>query len=100
MSTNTQESTSRTQGSVGLPQIRSGPMLTGSALVAIGGVIALAGVALGGAHLLSATRRWIEEMEVPPNELAKIKWAQAKSAAVAGSAAWQNGVQARQGAGT
>jgi hypothetical protein len=37
-------------------------------------------------------------MEVPPSELAKIKWEQAKTAAAAGTQAWQNGVQARTGA--
>ena len=39
-------------------------------------------------------------MDVPPSEQARIKWAQAKSAAAAGDAAWQNGLSARQGAGT
>jgi hypothetical protein len=80
-----------------LPEFRSGPMITGGALVAAGALIALAGLAVGGSHLLSATRRWIREMEVAPSELAKIKWSQAKSAAAAGTAAWQNGVAARQG---
>lgn len=80
------------------PQFRSGPMITGGALVAAGGLIALAGIAVGGAHLLAATRRWVNEMEVPPSELAKIKWSQARSAAAAGTAAWQNGPPARQGA--
>jgi hypothetical protein len=81
-----------------LPQLRSGPMITGGALIAAGGLIALAGVVIGGAHLLSATRQWIREMEVPPSELAKIQWSKAKTAAAAGTAAWQNGVAARQGA--
>jgi hypothetical protein len=30
-------------------------------------------------------------MEVPPNELAKQKYAQARAAVAAGKAAWQNG---------
>jgi len=30
-------------------------------------------------------------MEVPPSELAKLKYAQARAAVAAGSAAWQNG---------
>jgi hypothetical protein len=30
-------------------------------------------------------------MEVPPNELAKQKYAQARAAVAAGTAAWQNG---------
>ncbi|MGO8882378.1 MAG: hypothetical protein ACLPUO_04655 [Streptosporangiaceae bacterium] len=87
-----------TQKSSSGPQLRSGPMITGGALVAAGALIALAGVAVGGSHLLAATRRWIQEMEVPPSELAKIKWEQAKTAAAAGTQAWQNGVQARTGA--
>ena len=75
-------------------------MITGGSLVAIGGLIALAGLAIGGLHLLNATRQWIDEMDVPPSEQAKIKWAQAKSAAAAGTAAWQNGSQARAAAGS
>jgi hypothetical protein len=74
-----------------LPQLSSGPLITGGALVAAGALIALAGLAVGGSHLLSATRRWIREMEVPPSELARLKWAQAKAAAAAGAGAWQNG---------
>ncbi len=75
-------------------------MITGGSLVAIGGLIALAGLAVGGLHLLHATRQWVDEMDVPPSEQAKIKWAQAKSAAAAGTAAWQNGSQARAAAGS
>jgi hypothetical protein len=78
------------------PQLKSGPMITGAALVGAGAMLALAGLAVGGSHLMSATRRWIREMEVPPSELAKLKWAQARAAAAAGSAAWQNGQPARE----
>jgi hypothetical protein len=91
MSTSTQKSGS-------WPELRTGPLVTGAALVGAGALLALAGLAVGGSHLLSATRRWIREMEVPPGELAKIKWAQAKTAAAAGTAAWQNGVPQRQAA--
>ncbi len=93
MSANTEKSSS-------LPTFRSGQLITAGALVAAGALIALAGFAVGGSHVLSATRRWIREMEVPPGELAKIKWAQARSAAAAGTAAWQNGVSAGDRAGT
>ena len=37
-------------------------------------MIVLAGLAVGGGHLLSTTRRWINEMGVPPSELARMKW--------------------------
>jgi hypothetical protein len=75
-------------------------LITGGALIGAGALIALAGMAVGGSHVVSATRRWIKEMEVPPSELARIKWVQARSAAAAGAAAWQNGVSARDTAGT
>jgi len=78
-----------------MPDVRTGPLITGAALVGAGAVLALAGMAVSGSHVLSATRRWIREMEVPPSELARIKWGQAKTAAAAGTAAWQNGVPGR-----
>jgi len=73
------------------PQLRSGPLITGAALAGAGALLALAGIAVGGSHVLAATRRWVREMEVPPGELARLKWAQAKAAAAAGAGAWQNG---------
>ncbi len=82
------------------PELKTGPLITGAALVGAGTLIVLAGLAVGGSHLFAATRRWIREMEVPPSEQARIKWAQAKGAAAAGAAAWQNGTPAGQGART
>ena len=40
-------------------------------------------------HLLSAMRRWVADMEVPPSELARMKLAQVRAAATAGARAWQ-----------
>jgi len=92
MSANTEKSNS-------FPTFKSGLLITGGSLIGAGALIALAGLAVGGSHVVSATRRWIREMEVPPSELARIKWGQARSAAAAGAAAWQNGVSARDTAG-
>ena len=50
---------------------------------------------MGSSHLLSVTRQRVREMEVPPNELAKQKYAQARAAVAAGTAAWQNGSPAQ-----
>lgn len=72
------------------PQFESAPLITGAALVGAGTLIALVGLAIGGGHLVAATRRWINEMEVPPSELARQKLMQAKAAAAAGASAWQN----------
>jgi hypothetical protein len=83
-----------TQESSNLPDFKAGPLITGAALVGAGAMIALAGLAVGGSHLFAATRRWVQAMDVPPSEVAKAKWAQARTAAAAGTAAWRNGVSA------
>ena len=75
------------------PQFRSAPLITSAAMVGAGTLIALVGLAIGGGHLLSVTRQWINEMEVPPSELARQKWTQARAAMSAGAAAWQDGAQ-------
>jgi membrane protein implicated in regulation of membrane protease activity len=75
------------------PEFQAAPLITGAALVGAGTLIALVGLAIGGGHLVSATRRWVNELETPPSELAKIKWAQARAAYAAGASAWQNGSQ-------
>ena len=79
------------QQSKNLPDFRTGPLITGAALVGAGTMVALVGLAVGGSHLFSATRRWIQAMDVPPSEVARLKWAQARTAAAAGTAAWRNG---------
>jgi len=87
MSANSEES-------MNLPEFRTGPLITGAALVGAGTMVALVGLAIGGSHLFWATRRWIQAMEVPPSEVARLKWAQANTAAAAGAATWRNGVPA------
>jgi hypothetical protein len=71
------------------PQLESGPLLTGGILIGVGGVIALTGLAIAGTHVAAATRSWIQELEIPPGELARLKWEQAKTAAASGAATWR-----------
>ena len=78
-----------------MPELRSGPLITGAVLVGAGTMLVLAGIAVGGSHVFRATQRWVREMEVPPSQLAKQQLARARAAASAGNAAWQNGAQAR-----
>ncbi len=73
------------------PQFSYAHLITSAALVGAGAFFIFTGLALGGSHIALATRRWIGEMEVPPSELAKLKYAQARAAMAAGTAAWQNG---------
>jgi hypothetical protein len=76
------------------PQFEAAPLITSAVMVGAGTLIVLVGLAIGGGHLATATRRWVKELEVPPSELARQKWAQARAAYAAGASAWQNGSQA------
>ncbi len=71
------------------PQVQSGPLITGGVLIGIGTAVALAGLAIAGTHVVNATRAWIRELEIPPSELAKLKWEQAKTAAASGASTWR-----------
>lgn len=79
------------------PRVRSGPLIVGGILVGVGAVVAMAGVAVGGAHLVAAIRTWIKEQERPPSQLARLKWEQAKSSAASGAATWRGHPNAKLG---
>ncbi|MGH3264690.1 MAG: hypothetical protein ACRDNS_22170 [Trebonia sp.] len=64
--------------------------MAGGILIGIGAVVALAGMAVAGTHVAAATRQWIKDLETPPDQLARLKWEQAKSAMAAGSATWRD----------
>jgi hypothetical protein len=71
------------------PQVRSGPLMVGGVLIGIGAVVALAGLAVAGTHVAAATRAWIKDLETPPDQLARLKWEQAKTAMAAGATTWR-----------
>lgn len=73
-----------------LPQVRSGRLMVGGILIGIGAIVALVGMAVAGAHVAAATRDWINDQETPPDQLARLKWEQAKSAISAGTATWRD----------
>ena len=79
------------------PQVRSGPLLVGGILIGIGAVVAMAGLAVAGTHLVAATRAWMSELETPPGELARLKWEQAKTAVASGTATWRDHPNAKIG---
>lgn len=66
-------------------------LVGGGALVGIGGLLGLSGVLLLSSAVVSATRRWVDQLERPPRETAKLRWQQARAAAAAGAEAWRNG---------
>lgn len=67
-------------------------MIVGWALMAIGGLISLCGVAVSSTALATAVRRWVLAQQEPPSAIVKRKIAQAKAATAAGASAWQNGM--------
>jgi hypothetical protein len=80
---------SNSQSSGAWPQLQSGPLIAGGVLIGIGAVVGMVGLAVAGSHVVAATRAWINELEVPPGQLARLKWEQAKSAASSGASTWR-----------
>jgi hypothetical protein len=75
--------------STGDTQLNRSLLVGGGVLVALGGLLGFAGMALVSSALISATRRWMEHLERPPSEIARRRWEQTKAAATAGAAAWR-----------
>jgi hypothetical protein len=81
-------------------ELRSAPfqensrlLITGAVLAGVGSLLGLAGLTLSMGALAGATRRWINEVQIPPSELARQQWARAKAATTAGASAWRNGME-------
>ena len=68
--------------------INSGTVLVAALLMGIGGLFAMAGLSVACAALVAASRRWYHRVDLPPHEIARLKWEQAKAAAGAGAGAW------------
>jgi hypothetical protein len=83
------------QATAGWPQVRSGPLAVGGILIGLGALVAMAGAAVAGTHVLAATRAWIKDLETPPDQLARLRWEQAKAAAAAGASTWRGHPNAR-----
>jgi hypothetical protein len=71
-----------------LQDINRATVLAAVLLMAIGALLGLAGIAVGSTAVIGACRRWYRRVDLPPNELARLKWEQAKAAAGAGAGAW------------
>ncbi|MBO2447421.1 hypothetical protein J4573_10015 [Actinomadura barringtoniae] len=67
-------------------------MLAGGALIGVGGLIMMTGATVAGSALVAAARQRVRDMETPPRDLARLRWSQAKAAAMAGADAWQKTV--------
>ncbi len=63
-------------------------IIAGAVLMGVGGAIALAGMALAGTALVTAFRQRVQQMDVPPGELARQHWSAARHATSAGVGVW------------
>jgi hypothetical protein len=64
-------------------QIRAGGILMG-----VGGALALAGATVAGTALMAAFRQRVQQMDVPPSDLARQHWSAVKHATSAGVDVW------------
>lgn len=71
-------------------EFESGPLIVGSVLVGVGGLLAFIGLVIGGLHAVSLGIRWLASLEHPPSEVAKTKWSQFLAAGAAGANAWKD----------
>lgn len=67
----------------------------GAVLVAVGGALGFAGMALGGMAMVGAARQWVRQMEVSPREIAAVKWRQARDGGQAAAQAWRAAAPSR-----
>jgi hypothetical protein len=65
-------------------------VLAAALLIGIGGLFAVAGLSVASAALVAAGRRWYRRVDLPPHEIARLKWQQAKAATGAGAGAWRD----------
>jgi hypothetical protein len=70
---------------------RNRVLVAGGVLAGIGGLLGCVGALLVSSALVSASRRWVQQLDPPPSTMAKVKWQQARAATTAGARAWRNG---------
>jgi hypothetical protein len=65
-------------------------LVTGAVLVGVGGVLGATGILLGTFAVVTATRDWMKQLEVPPSEIARRRLRQARTAGAAAAEAWRD----------
>jgi hypothetical protein len=69
-------------------QLNTRQVVAGGVLIGVGGALWLAGAAMAGTALVIAFRQRVQQMDVPPSELARQHWSAVKSATSAGVGVW------------
>jgi hypothetical protein len=79
------------QASQGGVQVNQGLVVGGAVMIGLGGLLGFAGMMLLSTAVVSATRRWLQQLEHPPTETAKLRLQQLRAATSAGAEAWRSG---------
>jgi hypothetical protein len=69
-------------------QVNMGQIRAGGILMGVGGALAQAGAAVAGTALMAAFRQRVQQMDVPPSDLARQHWSAVKHATSAGVDVW------------
>ena len=78
-------------------QVNMGQIRAGGILMGVGGALALAGAVVAGTALMAAFRQRVQQMDVPPSDLARQHWSAVKHATSAGLDVWLKEQPATQG---
>jgi hypothetical protein len=73
-----------------LRDLDRGLLIAAAVLLAVASVAGLAGFATFSAALIKATSRWYHRADMAPQQLANLKWQQARAAMEAGTGAWRD----------
>ncbi|MFD1531561.1 hypothetical protein [Pseudonocardia aurantiaca] len=65
-------------------------LIGGAVMLAVASLAGMAGFAMVGAAVIAASRRWYRRADLAPQQLANLKWQQAKAAMGAGAGAWRD----------
>jgi hypothetical protein len=69
-------------------QVNMGQIRAGAVLMGVGGTFALVGACVAGTALMAAFRQRVQQMDVPPSDLARQHWHAVKHATSAGVDVW------------
>jgi hypothetical protein len=69
-------------------QVDMGHIRAGGILMGVGGAFVLAGATVAGRALMAAFRQRVQQMDVPPSDLARQHWHAVKHATTAGVDVW------------
>jgi hypothetical protein len=65
-------------------------LLGAGVALAVASLAGLAGFVMCGIAVITASRRWYQRVDLPPHEIANLKWQQARAAMGAGAGAWSD----------